>query len=104
MHYTPCHETIYKAREAANHPDGHTTEDLARLADAMRSANLSLWNSVSAISLAMIESKDNIDIWNEGTLYGIGEGLAVFSDLAMGISFTLDSLTNEMTRRRGGAK
>lgn len=104
MHYTPCHETIYKAREAANHPDGHTTGDLARLADAMRSANLSLWNSVSAISQVMIQAKDNEEIWNEGTLYGIGEGLALFSDMAMGISTTLDRLTSEVARRQGVAR
>ena len=104
MHYTPCHEMIYEAREAANHPDGHTTEDLARLADAMRSANLSLWNSVSAISQVMIQAKDNEEIWNEGTLYGIGEGLAMFSDMAMGISTTLDRLTGEVARRQGVAR
>jgi len=104
MSYSSFNETIYKARDAAEHPEKFTSSALAQYADALDSGNLVLWGFVAAIGQVMLNSNDNCNAWDTDNLFGIGEGLAAVSDLAQGICKTMDTLRYVIGERRAQAK
>ena len=99
MSYSGFTETIYKARDAVEHPEKFTTSALAQYVEALDSGNLVLWGFVGAIGQVMFRSNDNRNAWDDGSLFGIGEGLVVVSDLAQGICQTADSLRDTIGQR-----
>jgi len=104
MSYSTFHEIIYKARDAAEHPEKVTTGDLEQYADGLDSDNLVLWGFVAALGRVMLYSNDTPDAWDKDNLFGIGEGLAAVSDLAQGICKTMDTLRYEIGKREALAE